>query len=60
MKGADSQVGKRWAEYFEELLKVKNEREAIIVIVGNGRRVPMFGDENIYIYRRADICAQRQ
>ena len=34
-------VNKRWAEYFEELLNVQDDREAIIVGVGNGRRMPV-------------------
>ena len=36
---------KRWAEYFEELLNVQEDREADIVAVG-GVQVPVMGEEN--------------
>ena len=46
MKGADGQllvdkreVRERWAEYFKELLNVADEREAVIVAVGDAKRV---------------------
>ena len=35
----------RWAEYFEELLNVQEDREADIVAVG-GVQVPVMGGEN--------------
>ena len=35
----------RWAEYFEELLNVQEDREADIVAVG-GVQVPGMGKEN--------------
>ena len=38
-------VRKRWAEYFEELLNVQEDREAVIVAVGDVH-VPVMGDEN--------------
>ena len=40
-----SEVRKRWAEYFEELLNVQEDREADIVAVG-GVQVPVMGEEN--------------
>ena len=40
-----SEVSKRWAEYFEELLNVQEDREADIVAVG-GVRVPVIGEES--------------
>ena len=43
LKGND--VRKRWADYFEELLNVEEDREATIVTVG-GVQVPVMGDEN--------------
>ena len=36
---------KRWAEYFEELLNVQEDRETNIVAVG-GVQVPVMGEEN--------------
>ena len=36
---------KRWAEYFEELLNVQEDREADIVAV-RGVQVPVMGEEN--------------
>ena len=36
---------RRWAEYFEELLNVQEDREADIVAVG-GVQVPVMGEEN--------------
>ena len=43
LKGGDAR--KRWAEYFEELLNVEEEREADIVAVG-GVEVPVMGEMN--------------
>ena len=40
-----NEVRKRWAEYFEELLNVQEDREADIVAVG-GVQVPVMGEEN--------------
>ena len=40
-----NEVRKRWAEYFEELLNVQEDREADIVAVG-GVQVPEMGKEN--------------
>ena len=40
-----SKARKRWAEYFEELLNVQEDREADIVAVG-GVQVPVMGEEN--------------
>ena len=41
VKGSDAR--KRWAIYFEDLLNVKEEREADIVAVG-GVEVPVMGE----------------
>ena len=43
LRGNDAR--KRWAEYFERLLNVEDDREAAIVEVG-GVQVPEMGDEN--------------
>ena len=40
-----NEARKRWAEYFEELLNVQEEREADIVAVG-GVQVPVMEEEN--------------
>ena len=40
-----NETRKRWAEYFEELLNVQEDREADIVAVG-GVQVPVMGEEN--------------
>ena len=40
-----NEVRKRWAEYFEELLNVQEDREADIVAVG-GVQVPVMEEEN--------------
>ena len=40
-----NEAKKRWAEYFEELLNVQEDREADIVAVG-GVQVPVMGEEN--------------
>ena len=40
-----NEARKRWAEYFEELLNVQEDREAHIVAVG-GVQVPVMGEEN--------------
>ena len=34
-------VNERWGEYFENLLNVEDEREAIVAAVGNERRMPV-------------------
>ncbi|MCP4255879.1 MAG: hypothetical protein GY775_21255 [Candidatus Scalindua sp.] len=39
-------VGKRWAEYFDEILNVEDEREVRIVAVGGERGMPVFGERN--------------
>ena len=40
---------KRWAEYFEELLNVQEDREADIVAVG-GVQVPVMGEEIFFFF----------
>ena len=40
-----NEARKRWAEYFEELLNVQEDRESDIVAVG-GVQVPVMGEEN--------------
>ena len=40
-----NEARKRWAEYFEELLNVQEDREVDIVAVG-GVQVPVMGEEN--------------
>ena len=40
-----NEARKRWAEYFEELLNVQEDREADIVAVG-GVQVPVMGEKN--------------
>ena len=40
-----NEAWKRWAEYFEELLNIQEDREADIVAVG-GVQVPVMGEEN--------------
>ena len=40
-----NEARKRWAEYFEQLLNVQEDREADIVAVG-GVQVPVMGEEN--------------
>ena len=42
---------KRWAEYFEELLNVQEDREADIVAVG-GVQMPVMGEERERDYKR--------
>lgn len=42
----DGAVRKRWAEYFEQLLNVEDERVARIVAVGNGWRMPRLNEQN--------------
>ena len=39
-----NEARKRWAEYFEDLLNVQEDREADIVAVG-GVQVPVMGEE---------------
>ena len=46
-----NETRKRWAEYFEELLNVQEDREADIVAVG-GVQVPVMGEENERDYNR--------
>ena len=46
-----NEARKRWAEYFEELLNVQEDREAHIVAVG-GVQVPAMGEENERDYNR--------
>jgi hypothetical protein len=36
-------VRKKWAEYFEELLNVEDPREAYIIAVRGGARMPVLG-----------------
>merc|ERR1711980_35934 len=45
----------RWAEYFEELLNVMDNREALVVAVGDGRRMPVMGEENDREIKREEI-----
>jgi len=40
------EVRKRWAEYFEKLLNERDEREASIVAVSDGRRMPVLSEMN--------------
>ena len=40
-----NEAKKRWAEYFEALLNVQEDREAVIVAVG-GVQVPVMGEGN--------------
>ena len=42
----EEEIKKRWAEYFEELLNVWDEREANIVAVPGGRRMPVLNGMN--------------
>ena len=35
------EVSERWGEYFESLLNVVDERQAIVTAIGNGRRMPV-------------------
>ena len=37
-------VRKRWAEYFDDLLNVEDAREADIVAVDGGERMPFLGE----------------
>ena len=46
-----NEARKRWAEYFEELLNVQEDREADIVAVG-GVQVPVMGEEKERDYNR--------
>ena len=62
VKGADGQllvdeggVRGRWAEYFEELLNVMDNREALVVAVGDGRRMPVMGEENDREIKREEV-----
>ena len=48
-------VSKRWAEYFGELLNVVDEREAVVVPVGDGSRMPVFGGENDRLVSREEV-----
>ena len=52
LKGNDAR--KRWAEYFEALLNVEEEREADIVAVG-GVEVPVLGERNTKEITRAEV-----
>ena len=40
-----NEARKRWAEYFESLLNVEDDREADVGAIGNAE-LPVFGDEN--------------
>ena len=62
MKRADGQllvdkeeVRGRWAEYFEELLNMVNDREVLVVAVGDGRRMPVMGEENDREIKREEV-----
>ena len=46
-----NEARKRWAEYFEELLNVQEDRKADIVAVG-GVQMPVMGEENERDYNR--------
>jgi len=50
-----NEVKKRWAEYFEELLNVDDEREANVVAIGSDRRMPVFGDVNDRQVEREEV-----
>ena len=54
LKGNEAR--KRWAEYFEELLNVQEDREADIV-AGRGVHVPVMGEENEREITREEIKA---
>ena len=47
-------VRKRWAEYFERLLNVQDDREARIAAVGGGR-MPLIGDRNDRLITRREV-----
>ena len=47
-------VHKRWAEYFEGLLNVQDDREARIAAVGGGR-MPLVGDGNDRLITRREV-----
>ena len=49
-----NEVKGRWAEYFENLLNVEEDREAAIVAVG-GVPVPVMGDENDRLITREEV-----
>ena len=48
-------VRKRWAEYFEELLNVEDPREAIIVAVRGGARMPVLGARIVADIRKEEV-----
>ena len=52
VKGIEAR--RRWAEYFQNLLNLEDEREAEIVAVG-GVEVPVFGEENERSITRAEV-----
>ena len=45
----------RWAEYFEELLNVMDNREALVEAVEDGRRMPVMGEENDRVIKREEV-----
>ena len=53
-----NEAKKRWAEYFEELLNVQEDREADIVAVG-GVQVPVMGEENEREITREEVKRKR-
>ena len=55
LKGNEAR--KRWAEYFDELLNVQEDRKADIVAVG-GVQVPVMGEEKWNFYIKIDFKIQ--
>ena len=50
-----NEVRKRWAEYFERLLNVEEEREAEIVAVGREQRMNVLGELNESLITREEV-----
>ena len=44
--GGEQEVKERWKRYFDSLLNVVDEREANVIAIGNGRRMPVLNDMN--------------
>ena len=44
--GSEQEVKERWKRYFDSLLNVVDEREANVIAIGNGRRMPVLNDMN--------------
>ena len=47
MLNEPDEVRSRWAEYFNELLNVEDDREAIIGALGGEVRMPVFSESNV-------------